>query len=266
MTRRRHHSRRAFALPLVMLLALLCGITAAILLELQSSARLAVDNQVRVYRRHHTSLGIRELVADWIRSTAGDIPKSLDDDGRAFDLEAGSANYTVYLTDAQGTALRDPTARGGSGGNIVREVARLLTDADSGGEPLFRTAGPPAISVNSAPRQVLEAVATAAGAPRRAVPFANEIMQKRVDRRLVATDLADAARDAGLTNEQTGRILSMLTVTPELYRIEVRATRRGSSTEQSLQGGLVQFPPTSSSPGASSVVIISWEDLPQDGR
>lgn len=254
---------RAFALPIVVFVGFIVVLVSGLLLDLQATARLAVDRQVRAYRNHHTAMGIRELLDQWMLLASGGIESQLDDSGMAFELSGRGASTRVYLFDGQGAALRDPSGAGGRAG-LAQDVSRLLSAAPAADVPLLRDAGPVAISINTAPRPVLEAVVIAAGNPGRASAFAQDVLARRRDKRMVQADITDAATKAGLTPEQAADVASMFTATPEIWRIEAVTTSDVDRSAQVRQGGLIKVPGNLSL-GSVGVIILSWEDLP-DGR
>lgn len=258
-------SRRGFALPLVVFLAFIAALAAGILLDLQSTSRLAVDRQVASYRHHHTALGVRELLDQWLQiAMSSGIDAQLDENHMAFELEGATGESTrVYLFDGQGSALRDAGGAGGDRATLAQTVATILADAPPGSEPFLRPFGPLKISIGSAPPRVLEAVVTAAGNPGRAAVFAQDIAHRRQERKLTDSDITDAAQKAGLQQAEAAAVASMFTASPELWRIEVVSGRPGTRQPRVRQGGLMQIP-ADHSLGSSTVIILSWEDLPDD--
>lgn len=276
MTRARHNQvrrvRRGFALPIVVLLAFVAALAAAVLLDMQSSSRLAVDRQILTYKHHHTAAGVRELVDQWMLIASNNIEGQLDETGMAFELAGQGGNSTrVYLRDAQGAALRDDGGRSQTPGeqSLAQAVSMILSTQvemarASESEELLRPAGPLQISINSASRRVLEAVVVAAGNPGRAAAFASEVGSRRRNKKLTEADIADVARKAGLTDEQVTAVASMFTANPTLWWLEVVSDRGGSPIGRVRQGGLMQQPSGTMVLGKAGVTILSWDDLSYD--
>lgn len=156
--------RRAFALPLVIVLALAASLAVVVLLERQSTATLTVRRQIDAYHSHHISFGMREMVSKWLRQFRGSVEDNLDSDGRAFSLQLPGGNtVSVYIEDAQGLALSDPSQFVGRRREILEFMSGYIQtrsrpeDVDK----LLRPVGPDMICVTTAPREVLVALASA---------------------------------------------------------------------------------------------------------
>jgi hypothetical protein len=275
-------SRRAFALPIVILLALVAALAGTLLLELQSNSSLAVNRQARVYEDHHLAAGMRELIDQWILTGGGDIADRLEDDGLAFELELPqNKRVRVYLEDAQGTVLRDTSSVGGAPARLLDRIIDQLelvavppplpvynADGTIAGPveqppPLFRNVGPIQVSVNSATEQVLDAVASAMSNPDAARTLMRQIRSEaRPGSRITPEDLNSmitSLRNLSTTDAQEFR--SVLTAQPMLWRLTVE-TRHGSlstaPTERSA--ALIQLPVAGQTLGPTGVIVLSWED------
>ena len=103
-------SPRGFAMPVVIVLAMVVAIMAALMLERQAAQRLAVQRQLNQYRDHHFQRGVREVVGAWTDTLGGQpIEKMVDIDGHALDIAMADSGWlSVYLYDGQGSTLSDP--------------------------------------------------------------------------------------------------------------------------------------------------------------
>lgn len=274
-------SRRAFALPLVLLLALIVSLAGAVLLDMQTDTTRAVNRHVNVYRDHHLATGMRELLDQWLM-TGGALRDRLGEDGEAFRLELPRGHeMRIYLEDAQGTALAELSTLGGPIGRLAERVVRNLEPVARGERPtnargrrrgrpadvdanVFRVHGPVQISVNSATPAVLDAVAQATGDPGGAARVIREI-RARVDRArheggISKEDLAGVLAEAQLDPAHRRELTAILTAEPVLYRMTIE-TRRGalstSPTERTTALVLLPAPGTVTGTGT---VILSWID------
>lgn len=137
---RRGGERRGFALPLVLMVAMVATLAATLILERQGPDRLAVRRQAMTYKDHHRNAGLREMIHQWI-ATAGsatDLGSKLDEEGRAFDLVMpGGEVVRVSLFDAQGTVLGELSGVSGRARAVLLEVLRRLgVEMDSSGRVL----------------------------------------------------------------------------------------------------------------------------------
>lgn len=244
-----HHpaQQRGFALPLVVLLTLVGGLAIALLLQRHGVQSLAYQRQVENYTNHHEASGVMECILAWLPTARGKIENAVDENGLAFsmDLSGGSsqsnaARIDVYMREGQGSMLRDPSAVFGRKREIVEDSVYVLDTMpeELKVEGLFRTVGPPEISLKSAPAIAIQAICTAViEDPKKADEAAREILRTR-DEMLaessggvgggvggvggVAVDpsptlVTNAIQDLGLTAQEQKEITAMLTVKPTLY-------------------------------------------------
>src|ERR1043166_3833682 len=128
MTGPRIHLRsRAFALPLVVLLILIAGLTVALLVERHGVSDRAITRNIDNYRNHHRAAGIKECILRWLDTARGRVSESLDESGLAFTMDVSrEGQIKVYMQDAQGAALSDPSALAGRRREIVEDMKFLL--------------------------------------------------------------------------------------------------------------------------------------------
>lgn len=253
MTRRRVHDaarsgRRAFALPLAVLLILVVGMLAAIALERFAAQTLSVQRQLRGYREHHVGRGIQEATWVWIsraRGPGGNILESLGEDGHAFDLAMpDGTTMRVYLRDGQGTLLTDEFAlteeQAIDVAAALEELALLvpLTQMES----YTRSVGPVAVSAGGAPEAVLRAVTRATLEDRReADALVRELLAAREEDGAVSRQEFSAALSrADIAQEDRQAVLRMLVAEPILWRAEVDLLNSGGALIQRY-AGLVQI-------------------------
>lgn len=176
-------TRRAFALPLVVLLLLVGGLTVALLLERHGVSYRAIVRNVDNYKNHHRAAGIKECILRWLDTARGRLDQSLDSEGLAFSMDvSGEGRIDVSLFDAQGSTLSDPTALSGRRREIVEDMKFLIETVPQDQRPngIFRPVGPPEICLNTAPDLLIKALCLAViGEPNKANQAAVAIFNRR---------------------------------------------------------------------------------------
>lgn len=259
-------------MPLVLILALAGSLIIAILLERQGSASLSVRRQLDAYQFHHVSGGMREMIARWMKLARGPIESNLDDDGRAFMLQLpGGYSVDVYMEDGQGGALTDTSQLVGRRRQIaeyMRAYVETFGDPDEFDVSL-RPAGPAVISVASAPRIVLEALASACVEPdqvQQVVDTLLAIAAQHAEPGYVHSSspqisLADLRIDSVARQE----IESMITTSPSIFRI-ICVERAPGGRANWRAGGLMDVASTRSVAAYDQGgPFLTWEDLPPEG-
>lgn len=153
---------------MVILLALAGSLAVVVLLDRQGASTASVRRQIDAYNNHHIAFGMREMISKWLRQFRGTLRDNLDQDGFAFALNLpGGNSVRVYMEDGQGLALSDTSNFTGRRKEILDFVSAYvqLNAQPEEVENLLRPAGPGVISLNTAPRAVLEALAAACVQP-----------------------------------------------------------------------------------------------------
>lgn len=268
-------NRRGFAMPIVIVLALVAGILAAVVLERQAMQRRVVARELESYRSGHFERGVREVVGQWTDTLVGEsIQNLLDEDGHALDIERPDGSMvSIYLFDGQGTALSEPLgtseqeSRDAEG--ILTEMERILGRRSPTGE-FFRPVGSPAVSVLSAPREVLEAIGAYARGGRSARRFADSLMDARRDGEVTEAEVNTAFSAGDLSAEERAIARRLLVLQPELWNTVVDVwvpTGKGSGELVARYGGRFQAPGQAAQRGSVMVSMgkfLSWEPLPID--
>jgi hypothetical protein len=218
-------SARGFALPLVLMFALTATIIIGVMLERLSAGRIAATRQVENYRESHSSRGVQELLDAWLRTLAGKpIQPLLPTSGPALRLELSDGTTAdVTLSDGQtrlrvsGTPL--PTS------DIGRIMAQLETRLGvKAAAAMTRSYGPEAVSVNTAPQEILAAIGTAFTDGLLGDKIAAAIVSSRASGPIDPKDLDDVVQSAGVTPEQWEPMQNWLSASPGVWRIEVTRT------------------------------------------
>lgn len=234
-TRVRH--RRGFALPMVVLLAMVGAIMAAVMLERQAAQQLSVQRQLARYDVHHTGRGVEEAVGTWLNTVQSEPVENLvGKDGHALDIELKDGRIvSIFLTDAQGTVLGDLSGvEGAKAGAAAGIIDRLRAAVGAENLPaLLRAAGPLAVNANTASQEVLTAVAEVVLKESAAASFAESIIRERKDGKPPPGKLNEALTEAGATPEERTALLKWVTEKPTLYRL--KAEVRGPDRQQTGQ-------------------------------
>lgn len=227
--------RRAFVMPVVILLALVASLTVTVILNRNSVRSSSVEYELQTYVEDHRERGIREVISTWLQYTGRqDLESIITDDGVAFTLDfSGSRTLEVSFFESQTTALVNPSGLGPMQPDesvIALERQREIADATrlalqtmnpANVANLGRQAGPLAVSALSAPEQVIEALALAVvGDETVAQAFARDLVRLRDSSEDVTRlQLLDLARDAGVSDEIQPILTALWTTRPTLWSV-----------------------------------------------
>jgi len=263
--RQRVRTARAYALPLVILVALAASLAIGIVLSRHADSHLAVNRQVLLYRDHHRQMGMQELVDRWFINvvTRGSVRDQLGDGGLAFELVLPQgARASVYLHDAQGTALEDLRMLRGPEASYARRLVKALDDLPLSGESdrrarLFREFGPAKISVQTAEPAVLETLAQVVVPRAEGRRFARMLVDRRERSDLNPSDVRAIAIEAGLNGDEAFAAEMMLTTQSTLWRVTAQITGPGISQHAE---GLVEVPATIENNGSAGrfAKFLTW--------
>jgi len=257
---------RGYALPLVLLLALVAGMTVAAMLGRQSAQALMVNRLIERYHAHHAERGVRELADGWIKSiTAQTLAEAVDteprhalhvrlDDDRTLDLYISQAQHTA-LSRFDGLPARDAAdAR-----RILRAARRLGVTLET------RQAGPVAIAVADASRDTLRAVALSVlDDEDRADSLADALIRERERRPVTQGSVASVANTLGIESDARAGLVRLLTSSPVLFavRAEIHAPEGDAAYEglATLSGAAG----SAGSPVSRDSSFLSWRKADQD--
>ncbi len=276
--------RGGFALPIVVLLAMVATIASLVMLERHANAHLAVERRIDGYHEHHARLGIKEMIDQWLLTTGGNVGERLLDGGLAFELLLPNGRgVRVWMEDGQGSLLRRPTGSG-SAFEAARMAAQAI--AQSLGEPIdndprrpahvdrpsrddkndlpeyerpkLRDAGPLAVSALTADFDVLVTIVAAAGGGEASTMVAGDIITEREDGQLSPTDLTRICDQASVQPRARAVIAQLLTTSPTLWRVVAE------SDEGRWTGLLEQAPRGAGLAGGGTTSLLEWERIPVD--
>jgi len=220
-----HPPRRAFALPMVLLLVLVSGIILAVMLERQSAQGLTVERELDTYRFHHISRGVQEAVEAWIRGNSNsDVAGALDADGHAFDLQVEGARgdvVRIYFFDAQDKVLADFSGLSGDALDAASGILMRLRDEQGSRAMTFiRRDGPVAVSVNSAPDEVLHAAIGSVLDLNQTNSLIAEIRAARKDGTPIdAQALTGMFNNANVDAQTLPKVQALITAQPVLWQV-----------------------------------------------
>lgn len=204
----------------------------SVMLERHVAQLLSSRRQLDAYAFGQTTRGISEALDAWIRSNGNNpIAGALDSDGLAFTLSTDSGQVVrIYLRDGQGLALSELSGLSGDTLQLGYDVVdRLVKEQHSRARQLVRREGPLAVSVNSAPKEVLRAVIEAADVEKSAGDLLGTLVSMRDSQgTLSPDDLTKAIQNAVPDGPSRTQINAMLTANPALWRVEVTAESRST--------------------------------------
>lgn len=262
--------RRAFALPMVILLTLVAMLALGVILQRTGASSASINLQVRNYRQHHRNAGMQELVDRWLITIHGSMRDQIESDGQAFSLEyPGGIRTNVSVSDGQGALLDDPRGIYGTEAEYnaiaVDTIKRLLgPDRAADAPDYFRKVGPAKISINSAPREVVHAMALAIVPGREGERIAAELLSRRDRALLSQADIRSIALSQGAPAQEASAFDLMFTAEPTVWFVEAVTISRGNILDHS--GGLIEI--LSDAGGASTTGLgsrsrfLTWDDIP----
>lgn len=240
-------NRRGFIMPVVVLLSLVASLTVVVVLNRNAVRTRDAAAQLDGYVAEHRERGIREVIAVWLQyTTRENIEELLEPDGLAFTLDySGGRQLVVRLFESQSTALVNPNGLTPNQPDVgvvplseQRDLALAIGQALEASRPglseaLGREAGPLAVSVWSAPSEVIEAITLAVtGNPDVASAFALLLARER-DRseELPTIRMINLAEEAGVEEDLRGRLAALFTTTPTLWAVRAELTGGGRDEE-----------------------------------
>ncbi len=265
---------RGFALPLVIMLALVASVLISAMLDRQSGQRLTIARQVRSYQEVHFGLGVREVLDQWLRPMANrSIRETLGADSKAMDIELGDGTtIAVYMYDAQASLLVNPSGLGGDDAADLGGALEILKESANAGDVarFTRRIGPPGISVLSAPIEVLTALSHQIAGSSGADECLRELLALREKPNPAPKDIADLAASLTLEERQRQTLLRLCVVEPTFYRMILEARASGASPDARPIARYEAYmniqPPTARAKLAAGALskrtnFISWKKL-----
>ena len=260
---------RGFALPIVMLLAIVAGLTASVMLMRHAAQVRTVQRQLDSYQTQHGVRGIQEIVGMWVSLNAGrDMEDIVDPDGHALTIFPGDGTrIEIRIFQASGRLLDNLDRVGSELRPTLRDAARRLRDdvrRDTEYDRLTRAVGAPQIAVQHARDEVLEAVIAATAGTGSVAGILGEIREG-----------LDDADESSLTSNEIGRIITeqdlepgpsaalarLLGVRDSLWELELRVVGTGiniTAGEIARYRAMVTVPEAGTS---MSIPFLSWQEI-----
>lgn len=268
-------SRRAFALPLVLLLVLVCSVMLTVMLQRHSTSLLTTQRELDGYAFGHASRGMSDALDAWLKFLQRKtIAEALDEEGNAFSLSVeGGQELQFRLRDGQGLALATLSGLGNDNVRLGREILRRLhEELREDAVNFVRDEGPLAVSVNTAPPEVLRAVLGAITEDDSGDGLVADILSRREADGLIDPDsLQTLISGSELTEEFKAKAKALLTANPALWRVyaEVRWPGSQRPTAQYRAWAIVSRGATLAQGDRNaslqrSVAIFGWERVQED--
>lgn len=219
--------RRAFALPLVMMLALAGTLLVAVMLDRQSGQTRGLGKQIESARAFHFQRGLREIFQAWVKSVGRQQPlrNAIDLDGKIGDINlADGTRITMYAYDAQGKVRADLMGLT----RQEREDAHAILDALGPLSParrreLTREYGPLPVSIFSAPIETLSAIVDHVTGGVHSSDVLEAIINLRDDPKATSANLAKPEITQHLEDEQNEQLQRLVTASPRLWEVVLDA-------------------------------------------
>ncbi|HYC99675.1 MAG TPA: hypothetical protein VEB22_00480, partial [Phycisphaerales bacterium] len=214
-------SRRAFVLPLVMILALVAGVAMVILFTRRGTALTFANRQSDNYVAHHFQSGLRDTVTVVLQVSRRARDSKLAGGMLAFDmaLEDGLI-LKVRMLDAEGSVVASADPKDSIRLNVLRAAALRLLEQGLTDERYIRASGPARVSLHGAPRPVLAALAEAVDPSCDADAFATAVVEAREQADITAQQFRSILGEARVKSENTELFEAMISLEPQLWWVQ----------------------------------------------
>lgn len=265
---------RGYALIFVTLIMIVVGLAVGLLMDRVSSSQAASVRRVQQYKQHHFRSAVMELCTGWVRTAvprSGSVFGAIGGDGRAFAIEVSDGRrLRVEMRDGQASALSNTQGLAREDARLaerILEQIRFMELEDEAGEGWTRPAGPLAVSLRSAPVDLVEAVLAAVVDLDEADSLAARLDDERrnSDAGLTSTSFSTMLEDTSMDEGERAQVRRLLTVEPTLFEIEAVLTdRRGEPLQRGR--GLVDLSDRASLSGSDydQLQFLTWESLPPE--
>lgn len=227
----------------VLILALVASLMIGAALTRQNVQSLTVERQVEDYQAHHDMLGARAVVEEWMRklnpAELTELAASKGEDYRF--VISDHMTISITLEDGQGTLLSDSSLAP----DVFREVYdKVLERLDEDRARLVRSFGPPQISVQSSPPEVLAALLDSGGED-----FAEEVVTAREKTPLTDSTFFDLLRTTEGGSAAVDELRPLIVFHPVIWRVGIKMTdQRGKERHFAMLAEL----------GQSSLIVYDW--------
>ncbi|MFO0859933.1 MAG: hypothetical protein U0570_05200 [Phycisphaerales bacterium] len=237
--------RKAFALPVVLMVSLALATVITVLLDRFGSQTRSVSGIVHSYENYHAGRGLHQLFEAWLRSSnSSKLAGKLGENGLALTAkfaEGLSPNASspetvrIYLADGQGSILDEPGSLPAEDVALAQAIISAANDLDRGvgggdvseGAIARRQFGPLAVSLRTASPRTLRAAVSGATAGEKVDEIVAELLKAKEDLNISANAISEIANKAELAGDARTNLLKVITVEPTVWNItaEVAADR-----------------------------------------
>lgn len=243
-------NRRAFIMPLVLMLTVVLSLAAVYIVQRQSVQYLTTRRQVAQYEAHHTTQGLKDIVNAWLKTGRyRTFRERIDAEGRIVDIvvpdgltsrSPGGDIIRLSVKDAQGTLRADFD---GLQGQTLRDAKAALdalkTEAPDSWRTLTRQYGPITVSIAEAKREVLAAVVqSVTDSVHDGQGFVTSVLDMQSKGPIDAQAFSQAMLDAQLSPEQQAKLSRMVTSETTFWALTVDVLRGGTTVVARYEGFL----------------------------
>jgi len=273
MTRLAPRQRPAFAMLMALLVVVVTTIGVMALVQRQMTQTLSAQRLIDQYQLHHGVRGLEEVLSSWLLTLSQlNVQQVLEADPEAMSIVLGDGTVvSIILTDGQGLARRNSlglTSGMIAAAQAISEELEIQVNDRSRFLELTREKGPVGVSQNTAPIEVLRAVAAVVLPEGDYQALAARWDAARQTERLTVAKARELALDAGARDNRAGMLNSLFVDIPAVWRMDI-SVREGQSPNSrgqvvALYTGLVQLVQTASVQSGSRILDfrpIDPEDL-----
>lgn len=270
--RRQSVRSRGFALPMVLLVAMVGTIVVSAMLTRYASQNRSVHRHTQRYVEHHMQRGVQEVVGAWLESMyGGPLAEVIGPDGLALVVDfQGGRRMEVYLRDGQGTLLirldEAPARERRATEAALAELAATVGAGEMDG--YTRSAGPAKVSVATVPEPVLRAILLSGGVSETAADrIVGEILARRERGPITYLEVLRVLDSPGVPVQGRSNIAALLTDSPSLWLVETRVVEGARDRVVARYAGLIEVEPRRSGRGGAQASFkpagpfLTWEVL-----
>lgn len=249
-----------------MILALVAGAAMVILFTRRGSAMGFANRQSDNYVSHHFLTGLRDTVTVVLQVSRRNQNQKLAGGTLAFDMALDDGmNLKVRMLDAEGSILASADPGDSIRLGVMRTAAAHLMEQGLTDERYMRVSGPARVSVHSAPRAVLTALAEAVDPSCDADAFASAVVDARTAADINVSQFRTILSTAKVKAENTELFEAMVSLEPQLWWVQATVYDRNEAVVFD-QGGIMQGglkPGIGASVNAWTPII--WGPVPKEG-
>lgn len=218
--RRSTQTRRGFAMAVVLLLVMTISISIAAMMHRYGAQQRTVQRQIAEYHMHHDMFGVQAITLQRLsRMTASEVRQVADSGEVAFGFALpGGKQVAVYIEDGQSAAL--VSAEGVDDDTTRLFYQGMLNRLPDDRPDLLRVAGPPEISLNSAPEELIYALF----GPDLERAAEDVIRQREREGTIDRNAVREALVDDGASVQAQQAFNTLLITNPSLWRLRIETT------------------------------------------